>query len=283
MPCDIIHGKKVRDVPHGKKMKSDSTYKMINKTSLILKEDGEVLAIFIKGAITDPKMIEAGRGLLKYKKKTTNRGMASGMKADWDTKRMGGNFGGANPVDSSIVGFFETSGFYQCRQTALYRDNLEHFDTETLPLIEYLSSKVFKKLAPDHYAKQLEFISKINQRMRLGDSVYTTITVNVDFRTFSHCDSGDFSSGLGNLFVFKVGDYSGGELLLPNYKMSLCIEEGDILLFDVHETHCNNPIKGKGRISLVCYAREGIMDKCKKTTNKELADNAANKYASGRG
>ena len=39
--------------------------------------------------------------------------------------------------------------------------------------------------------------------------------MNVDFPRHAHKDVGDFESGLGSLVVFKLGDYSGGELLLP--------------------------------------------------------------------
>jgi hypothetical protein len=69
--------------------------------------------------------------------------------------------------------------------------------------------------------------------------------------------------GLGNLVVF--GDsFSGGYLGFPQFKVLIKIEPGDFLLMDVHQWHCNTPIKGPGfRLSFVMYIR-GSMKECKK-------------------
>ena len=258
---------------------SDKTYAMHNETCTVLKDNGDVLAIFIKGYIKDKQTLENGRKLIRYKQTSNNRGHAAGI----DEKRLkykGNSYRGngtTNNVNSSIVGYFEDHGFYKCRQTALYSKHIDAFKTETMNVVQCVSD-AFQKYAPKHYAKQLEFVEKINQNMRLENSVYTTITVNVDFRTFGHRDKGDFWTGLGNLTVFNVGDYTGGELLLPDFRVGFQIEEGDVLLFDVHELHCNNPIKGHGRVSLVCYAREKILRKCANVSAQQLIENVGNRY-----
>jgi hypothetical protein len=92
----------------------------------------------------------------------------------------------------------------------------------------------------------------------------------VTWRTSLHVDKGDFRSGLGNLCCFSYGDYSGGEIMMPNYKIAFDLREGDVLFMDVHEPHCNNDITGEGRISLICYAREQIKKRCNGVTKHDI-------------
>jgi hypothetical protein len=49
--------------------------------------------------------------------------------------------------------------------------------------------------------------------------------------------------------------------VFQNIDIAINIEEGDLLLFNPHEAHCNNPIIGEGRMSFVLYLRDK-MDKC---------------------
>ena len=72
---------------------------------------------------------------------------------------------------------------------------------------------------------------------------------------------GDCKTGLTAFTVKKCGEYSGGELCFPEYNLGLNIEQGDLLLFNPHEPHSNNPLIGKGRLSFVLYLREK-MDQC---------------------
>jgi hypothetical protein len=59
-------------------------------------------------------------------------------------------------------------------------------------------------------------------------------------------------------------DYSGGYLVLPEYKTAINIRPGDLLLINNHEViHGNTPIvldsDESERVSLVCYLREGML------------------------
>jgi len=47
-------------------------------------------------------------------------------------------------------------------------------------------------------------------------------------------------------------------------------QEGDLLFMDVYELHCNNAMQAKGRLSLICYAREN-MNKCDGVSKEDLA------------
>lgn len=251
----------------GRAYRSNENYLIINQTSLV--EDittGQPLAYFLKGIIKDPRLIQAGRHLDTYAQKSNQRRMAAGRGTRYQYGQI------ANPVYSSIVGYADKSNFHPCRMTALYKRHERFFNQDTLPLLRYIS-KQFAYWCPQHYKRQMDFVKSINPHMVLTDTCYTTITVNLDFRTHAHRDTGDYHSGLGNLTVFQkegTQKFSGGEFLLPEYQIGFNMQEGDLLFVDVHQIHCNNPIRGKGRISLVCYAREGILRKCEGVSRQQL-------------
>jgi hypothetical protein len=266
----------VTEVELGIPLDLDDTYQVFNRSVRVMKEDGAVLAVFLKGVLKDPELIRIGRELKRFKVVTRSRGMAAGLNKDGMRINKRGNtygLGSANPVHSTVVGFQEGNNIYKCRLTKFYRMHRNVFTTEVMQLLDFLAEH-FREEVPKRYDNQYSFTRSINPNMRLGDTPFTTVTVNVDFRTFTHRDKGDFPSGIGNLMVFNSGDFSGAELMLPEFKMAFQMEEGDVMLFDVHEVHCNNAIKGKGRISMVCYAREGIK-RCDGVSEEELLANSS--------
>lgn len=250
---------------------SKKDWDIFNESVVVYKGDGKtLLGVLLKGIINDPKLIQGGRLLNGFAKPTmlrTNMGMKTmHYKYSKDGIRL------SQPVLSGIVGYADPSMFHPCRQTALYRNNEKLFDTKIIKLIQFIS-KTFKKVAPKEYRSQWKFAKSLNPNMVLKNTVYTTLTVNKNLRTRVHQDKGDYDSGLGNLAVFRESDkatFKGGEFLLPEYKIGFNMQEGDLLFVDVHEKHCNNPLKGKGRISLVCYARTAIKNKCAGITKEEL-------------
>jgi hypothetical protein len=123
----------------------------------------------------------------------------------------------------------------------------------------------FKELLPWRWNNQYEASKKIDPAFLVPDTVFTTVTVNKTFRTAAHLDAGDFSDGLSNLCVLSNdGRYTGGYLVLPEYRAAINVRPGDLLLINNHEViHGNTPIvceEGSERISLVCYLREGMLD-----------------------
>lgn len=255
-------------VPMSSLVQHDQTWHIVKNSVKIKKENGEILAIFLKQHIKDKSHISAGRNLIRYKTWSNNRGVAAGR------RKKGSGFGKGVKVKSSVVGFMESSHIWPCRKSALYKKHSEKFDEETSRLIKFISDEYYK-YAPYNYKKQYVFCDLIKP-MKIHDTVFSTVTVNCDWRTRTHVDKGDLQDGLGNLSVFdytksdlkkhmyenKKCSWSGGEFLLPEYKVAFEITEGDLLFVDVHEVHCNSEINGVGRVSLVCYARENILKKC---------------------
>ena len=82
--------------------------------------------------------------------------------------------------------------------------------------------------------------------------------LNKDFRTATHRDKGDFKDGLSCFTIFKDGEFTGGSLIFPEYDIAVDVCEGDLLMFDPHVLHANNPLEGEGRVSFVIYLREKL-------------------------
>jgi hypothetical protein len=70
----------------------------------------------------------------------------------------------------------------------------------------------------------------------------------------------------------RRGDYTGGHLVLPRYRLAVDMHDGDLLLFDPHQWHGNAAMRcthtdtdlarecpeGCERISLVAYYRTKV-------------------------
>ncbi len=169
----------------------------------------------------------------------------------------------ANTVNSGIVGYFDrTARFPYCRQTAWYEKNFKMF-ADAYPYINYID-KLFKEAVPDRYKKQKAMAEKTNKDFIIGDTSFTTVTVNKNFRTALHVDANDYEEGLGNLAVLEAGKYEGAYTVMPKYRVAFDVRSGDVCFFNVHEYHANTEIKAKlayERISIVCYYRKN-MHKC---------------------
>ena len=165
----------------------------------------------------------------------------------------------SNSVSSQSVGGFDKSPQYPCRLTHWTKNNLEAYHT-IFPLCKDVSEKYFS-YCPDKWVHQYEKYENAPQDYVIPETNFSTLTINMDFRTACHFDKGDCKNGLTAFTIKKCGDYRGGELCFPEYHIGLNIEQGDLLLFNPHEAHCNNPLVGKGRMSFVLYLRDK-MDKC---------------------
>jgi hypothetical protein len=129
-------------------------------------------------------------------------------------------------------------------------------------------NKGFKELLPWRWGNQKAAADKIDPNFLVPETVFTTITVNKTFRTAAHRDAGDLDAGLSNLLVLGTGEYTGGYLIFPEYRIAVNVRPGDLLLVNNHEIiHGNTPIvlnnpddETNERISVVCYFRENMLE-----------------------
>ena len=169
----------------------------------------------------------------------------------------------------------DTKSIPMCRTTQFTKKNVAKW-RNTIPLIK-AADKLFKQLVPDRYKVQLERAQQ-TPTFQIDNTAYSTITVNYNWRTASHCDNGDLDEGFGNLIVLEksksndttkdnttkeiTDGYKGGYLGFPRWGICVDVRQGDFLAMDVHEYHSNTPIIGDGRLSVVCYLRKKMIN-CK--------------------
>ena len=195
-----------------------------------------------------------------------------------------------NVVASGVIGNYERTPFLgqPCRLTGYTRRGLKQY-LHGIPFLQAIDRE-FRELVPDAHRKQLAAVSR-KPMYQIADTAFSTLTINMNFRTALHKDAGDFREGFGNLTVIEWGHYHGGETLFPRFGVGINLRTRDFVAMDVHEWHCNSAIHETAadaafnqsipdirtrdartgvvgsqeryqRISFVCYFRERLAD-CK--------------------
>jgi hypothetical protein len=258
-----------------KKMKGkmfDKVNKIVNYDCDVYKPNGGILLKFRKKVIPEHIYRKAYKNYLQLGfSKSINRGNASGRykkgKKQYRTYKKTNLhiYEKDNQyVNSGIMGYLDSKNWKRpCRKTAFTKNHFSKYKSG-LPFIQSISQQ-YNKLIPKKYQKQLEESTKSNYT--IDGTCFSTVTVNANFRTALHKDSGDFKKGFGNLCVIedKSNSYMGGYTLFPQYDIGVDVRSGDFLAMDVHEWHCNSSIKkknkGSTRLAFVCYLRNN-MYKC---------------------
>lgn len=194
---------------------------------------------------------------------TDGRGITSGsshkrIRKDGSTSKI--TIG--NKVFSGNVGYMDSSAMVPyCRTTAFGRKYFDKFQAG-IPFVKAID-KLYAELAPEHYKIQKMYAEGTNQSYVIDDTVFTTITVNRNFRTAVHKDSGDLIEGFGNLIAYREGTWEGGYFMLPEFGIGIDLHNGDVLFVDVHHFHCNSSFKNCSpdwkRISFVLYYRQFML------------------------
>ena len=199
-----------------------------------------------------------------------------------------------NQVASQPIGYYESTKNLgvdlPCRLTHYTKQNLESFENG----FEYINAvdKSYHVLNPEKHKLQLDR-ALMKPDFQIGETAFSTFTINRNFQTAVHQDAGDF--GFGNLTVLERGRYRGGYFVLPQYGIAIDLRQGDHLCVDVHQYHGNtkliesesdyeynlsldkvfkdNPAVGTEgldrlftRISFVFYLRENIAITCNAPT-----------------
>lgn len=176
----------------------------------------------------------------------------------------------SNMVRCGVAGYFDAVAGYPCRMVGWSSNNINKHNG-LIPLCNTISNH-FKSVAPEVWEYQK---SKCHNSYNMGDSCFSTLTLNYDFRTAAHKDKGDLENSLSTLTILEdeEDNYEGFYTGLPEYKIMFDIRDGDTLIFDAHEVHCNTDYKVNsdklpiddltgnnfaGRVSIVAYLRNRI-------------------------
>tara|TARA_R110000850_G_scaffold32649_5_gene89894 strand:- start:841 stop:1752 length:912 start_codon:yes stop_codon:yes gene_type:complete len=290
---DEIYLPKINKTEHG--FFIDNVAMIFNESIKVLDhETEEVVAVFLKGVLPrdpiDEKLVKVSKSI------SNNRGNASGKmdikyhadnidyfidKPDLEQGKKIAMDGTStrssaypvrkdgtlirrtrcNNVKSVSVGSFNATntkgGETPCRLTNWTQRNAGSLASLD-PILKEAENQ-FKIHIPEKYQEQKDFCEKIKKWV-IRDSIFSTITLNYDFRTASHTDKGDLKTGLTCFAVREYGEWEGGELCFPDYDFGVNVREGDLLLFNPHLCHCNRELKGEGRMSMVLYCRQKLVD-----------------------
>ena len=172
----------------------------------------------------------------------------------------------AKAVMSGVAGYYDRFVRFPYGRVTAYSE--EHPEWELcLPYVQKLN-QYFKELVPGRWAAQKAAADKIDPRFLVKDTVFTTITVNKNFRTAAHRDAGDLSVGFSNLAALTGPDnigWEGAYLAFPQFRVAVNCRPGDLLLVNNHEgihgnTDITSPIEESDRCTLVCYFRENMLE-----------------------
>ncbi|RNF26958.1 putative j-binding protein [Trypanosoma conorhini] len=226
---------------------SETDFGVVTESGVFYDESGErVLAIYIRGGV----------------KKDICQRASSALEAAATTRnlRKAINGGKVNP-ETGIVGYYDylnNPTQRKCRETEFTRKN---WSTIADPCEAFLVAmdKLYSECAPTHY--KLQRIA-IPPHYQLFNTVFSTMTVNRNFRTAVHTDKGDFRSGLAALSVID-GVFDGCHLAIKALGKAFRLEVGDVLFFDTSLEHGNTEVHNFDycwkRVSVVCYLRNGLM------------------------
>lgn len=242
----------------GKYIDVDDTWVVASEGRYVREEDGSLIAHVKKRAISD-ELVRLGEECYMRAGKlvSTNRGVASGVR---QRDRSYATFEKGPKVNSGIIGYIDNTNLRRpCRLTQFSKQHFYMY-SRGLPFIRRID-ECFMETIPDAHARQRA--EALRTEYHIAGTAFSTVTVNYNFRTSVHKDSGDFRHGFGTLVVCQRG-VRGGHLLFPRYKLAIALERGDFLAMDVHEYHCNSEIvvieEGGYRLSFVCYLRERMSE-----------------------
>ena len=234
-------------------------------------ETGKEVCGVIKDAIPSNVCNSAYANLRTAAGLTDNRGVASGMGASGETRykrlRKDGTLSNtqvsSEPVQSGIVGYFDRSARNPyCRQTSWTAQQPEKWQ-KSLPFIQAVN-ECFKQYMPERYEAQRLICEETEDGWVIPNTVYTTVTVNMNWQTAVHKDVGDLDEGFGCMATLRAGSYDGCYLCFPEYRIAVDMRTRNVTLANVHLWHGNTPIKGvRGkyeRLSTVLYYRKKMQN-----------------------
>lgn len=167
----------------------------------------------------------------------------------------------AQSVMSGIAGFYDRYPRVPFGRACGYNDRYPELFAKSFPYLRKLND-VFKRELPARWGAQRAAADKLDPRFLIDETVFTTLTVNYDFRTAAHRDAGDLSSGFSNISGIGKG-WKGCIFTLPEYRIGINLQPGDLLLVNNHEgIHGNTEFEGNDndRVSIVAYFREKMLD-----------------------
>ena len=279
----------------GRVLEDDAYDILLTGPARVLKPTGQTLAVYVPRAIPASLMDASYEVLHELRKfETDNRGPASGVlkaprvrqrhglpgeEVPEDEPATGRMRARTRPVASAIIGAIDPAGPKNfCRLTAWTGAEWNKFEG-LFPLFKEINGQ-FERHVPERYAVQQEVVARTKPEWVIRDTVFSTITVNNSYPTGVHKDAGDLEEGFSNVTALRRGNFRGGRLVFPEWRVAVDLQHGDTILMDAHDWHgntmlycqrCGDPMErgwhpdckdGQGeaseRISVVAYFRTKV-------------------------
>lgn len=201
------------------------------------------------------------------KSKTTLRGMAMGtggskqntkrttslLAGYWDTRDVTGSKWLKKYTDTRVIGnVLARPTIFTLKKRLLWNRSLQLFD---------YFARLYRQMAPKEYSIQMKECNQVLPQFRIADTPYTSITVNYNWSTCVHVDSGNTDRVWSSLAIVGSDNWAGCDICFPRFKVRIEAGPGDFILMNPHEWHCNTKMINHGnskthtRISFVCYLR----------------------------
>lgn len=240
-----------------------------------------VLARLVRNGL-DEKLVKTSAALLRtVRGDLTNRGSIVYRGSMMNRVQQGGSFGdtkvvtpsmlallsqenarvGLPPPQSDFLGYYDyldrTRRKLFCRETtwSLAQRDIFAISEPLAKAVEYVN----KSEHFDSWKCQHDFMRQVSPDFKYHNSIFSTMTVNLNVQCALHTDAGDFAGGMGNLVVLELGREDSGILVMPRERVAFLARPGDVLLMNVHRPHGNLPLTlGGTRLTVVLYARQRI-------------------------
>ncbi len=258
------------DPLEGTYMTADHFDVLVDSDCDVFKPDGSPLVKYRRRVLPDRVTEPAWRELRRIRQFPSNRATASKGRSVQPIRSDGSRSGTVRvpwhevdqTVSSAIIGAYDRyTRFPYCRLTAFNLSKPKSWRS-CLPFIA-AADEVFRQLMPERYAVQKAEVAATHQEWCVPGTVFTTVTVNRNWRTLLHKDEGDLKGGFGVMAVLEAGSYDGGFLVFPKYRVAVDMRTGGVCLADVHEWHGNTELTARGaweRVSCVFYYRERMRE-----------------------
>lgn len=258
----------------GRILGEDSYDMLLTGPSFLSLPDRRPLVAYLPGAVKQ-EMTDAYDVLTTIRSQTDNRGLASG--SERVTQNYGANRTRSKRVMSSVLGAMDPAGPQQyCRLTAFSARQVDEWES-LRPLWQAIAGHFADHpRLTERYGAQVKEAQATPDEWIIPGTPFTTITVNNSYPTGTHQDKGDLDAGFSCLAVARRGEYTGGRLVIPEYRVAVDLRDGDLVLMDAHQWHGNTfmtckcgellsegpcEVCGAERVSVVCYYRTN-MRKC---------------------
>ena len=163
----------------------------------------------------------------------------------------------SNPVTSYVAGYTVGRFNGQAGPAALTAQHPDVWE-QLVPVFAPVSEALREHL-PDVWERHAQRVAPFPE-LTIPGTVLSTVAVNVNYASCFHRDRGDFKDGYSSVTVLP-GDYDGGLLVFPGYRVAFDVRPLDVIFFQAHvDLHGNTAVTRGRRLSLVTYLKHRIAE-----------------------